>query len=118
MRNSNLAALLALVITAGVAIHAATGTARADTLPAGAGTTLFVSWLDHASPGFTSVAVHIVDPGPQPATGTISIPGGWSGSFSVGPAAATYVSVPQGVIGGPAVINSSVSVQASVRVRY
>ncbi len=90
----------------------------ADTLPAAAGTTLYLAWADNASPGFIATAVHIVNPGGSPASGTVALPGLWSAGFSVEPGTATYVAVPRGVIGGPVVVQSTAPVMATARVRY
>lgn len=98
-------------------------TARADilgTASTAAATTSYFNWVDDTSPGMGGDAIHILDPGTQPASGTVGIPGGWSASFSVAAGANTYVSVPQGVIGGPAVVrvSSGPGVIASQRVTY
>src|SRR5256885_4367235 len=100
-RVGRMAALLLVAATVLVGASLRSRPVQADTLPSQAGTTLYATWLDAASPSFSSVAVHLVNPGPGPATGTVSLAGGWSASFSLAPAAATYVGVPRGVIGGP-----------------
>lgn len=97
--------------------------AHADTLGGGAsaaGPTWWFNWVDHASPGMTNDNIHIVNPNGSTASGTITVPGVWSARFSVGPAAATYVAVPYGVIGGPAIVQvtSGPGVLASQRVQY
>jgi uncharacterized protein YvpB len=108
----------ALIVLGGLGVFAPWTPAHADTLPAAAGTSLYVAWVDSASPGFTSTAIHVVNPGATRASGSVTLPGLWSAGFSADPGAATYVFVPQGVIGGPLLIQSTVPVIASVRVRY
>src|SRR5437588_1281 len=110
MRNSNLAALLALVITAGVAIHAATGTAQATT-------DAWFNWYDEASPGFTADNIHVVNPGPTAASGTLSLPGHPDVSFSLAPGSGSVYSF-NGTIGGPLRLHASAPVLASARTIY
>jgi uncharacterized protein YvpB len=97
--------------------------ARADTIGADGGSGAAISWfnwVDHASPGMNNDNIHILNPGSTPASGNIVVQGLWSAPFSVPPYGETYLGVPYGVIGGPAVVSvaSGPGVIASQRVQY
>jgi chitodextrinase len=83
-----------------------------------AATTSYFNWFDKASPGMFNDNIHLVNPGTNLATGSVSIPGGPSINFSVVGGAETYVSFPAGTIGGPVIVSSSQPVLASQRVQY
>jgi uncharacterized protein YvpB len=98
-------------------------TAHADTIgddPAAVAATSWFNWIDHASPGMSNDNIHLVNPGNADASGTITVPGLWSGTFRVPAGGTTYVPVPYGIIGGPAVVQvaSGPGVLASQRVQY
>ncbi len=122
-RSIGIPGALCLVLAAWLAGATPALKVHADTLggdPSTASTTWWFNWVDHASPGFNSDNVHIVNPGGGQAAGTVTVPGVWSATFSVGAGAATYVPVPYGVIGGPAIVQvtSGPAVLATQRVQY
>jgi hypothetical protein len=84
---------------------------------ADAATQLWLPWYDDASPGMVADNVHLVNPGSQPASGTIAL-GGSSLAFDLQPRAEGHFSFPAGTIGGPVRISSSAPVLASQRVQY
>ncbi len=119
--------LLACGLLAVLALQLAPVPARpsvhADTLggdPGAASLTWWFNWVDHASPGMSNDNLHLVNPNGATASGTITVPGLWSAGFTVGAGAATYVQVPYGIIGGPAIVQvtSGPGVLASQRVQY
>ena len=125
MRNSlrALAAVLGLLLAVCLSVPLAARPARADTLgtsPGAASSVAWFNWVDHASPGMVNDNIHVVNPGATTAQGVVTVPGLWSATFSVPAAGTTYVSVPSGIIGGPAVVQvtSGPAVIASQRVQY
>ena len=87
--------------------------------PAGkASTSLFFNWYDSASAGMSVDNVHLVNPGPGTATGTVSLPGASPLRFSIGPGQETYLSFPAGTIGGPVAVTTGSPVIASQRVSF
>ena len=83
-----------------------------------AATTSYLNWYDKASAGMLNDNIHILNPGATSATVTVSLPGAPPQMASVGAGAETYVSFPQGTIGGPLTVSSSQPVLASQRVQY
>ncbi len=83
-----------------------------------AATTSYFNWFDKASAGMVGDNIHIVNPGTAVATGSVSLSGAASLSFSVAGGAETYVTFPAGTIGGPVMVTSSLPVLASQRVQY
>jgi hypothetical protein len=82
------------------------------------GTTLYLPWYDHASPGMWNDNIHVINPDPsQAADVTISGPGP-DIVLHVPAAAGSYASWPAGTIGGPVVIRSNIGVLASQRVQF
>jgi hypothetical protein len=82
-----------------------------------AATTSFLNWYDKASAGMLNDNVHLLNPGTASASVTVSLPGATQ-TVSVAAGAETYVMFPQGTIGGPVKVTSSVPVLASQRVQY
>ncbi len=120
-RASRAAAGLASAVAAWASLPALG--AHADTLassPARAATTSWFNWVDHASPGMWNDNIHLLNPGGAAAGGTITVPGVWSAPFTVPAGGQSYVSVPPGVIGGPAIVQvtSGPGVIASQRVQF
>ena len=87
---------------------------------AAAASTAYFNWYDHASPGMMQDNIHLVNPGGTAAAGSISLSGGASVPFNVGPGAEQYYNFPQGTIGGPVTVSvtSGPAVIASQRVSY
>src|SRR5207253_1119518 len=83
-----------------------------------AATTSYFNWYDKASPGMLNDNVHLLNPGTTSADVTVSLAGAAPRSVSVGPGAETYVSFPQGTIGGPVTVTATQPVLASQRVQY
>lgn len=80
---------------------------------------LYLSWYDLASPGMGSDKIHLVNPGSAVAHVRVSGPG--AAQLSDVPAGGeTYVSWPQGTIGGPVHVQTdpATPVLASQRVQY
>jgi hypothetical protein len=88
--------------------------------PAQAATTSYFNWFDKASGGMLNDNIHIVNPGTTTATGMVSLSGASPLSFSLAAGMETFVSFPQGTIGGPVVVTvtSGPAVLASQRVQY
>jgi chitodextrinase len=88
--------------------------------PAQAATTSYFNWFDKASTGMLNDNIHIVNPGTTTATGIVSLSGASPLSFSLAAGMETFVSFPQGTIGGPVVVTvtSGPAVLASQRVQY
>ena len=86
--------------------------------PAQASATGYFNWYDKASPGMLNDNVHLLNPGTTSADVTVSLAGAAPRSVSVGPGAETYVSFPQGTIGGPVTVTATQPVLASQRVQY
>lgn len=84
-----------------------------------ASTSLYLSWYDLHNPGFETDNVHVINPGPSPASVTVSIPGCAPQTDSTLAAGSeTYFNCP-GAIGGPvAVASNGNPVLASQRVLY
>ncbi len=82
----------------------------------------YFSWADHASPGMVNDNIHLVNPSGSAVSGTVTIgaPGAtiYTVGFSVPAGGQTYVTVPQGVIGGPVRVAASAPLLASQRVQY
>jgi len=83
-----------------------------------AATTSFIQWYDKASAGFLNDNIHLLNPGALSATVTVSVPGATNQVATVPAQSETYVTFPQGTIGGPITISSTQPVLASQRVQY
>lgn len=90
--------------------------------PSAAAAVSYFNWYDLASPGMSVDNVHILNPGADPASGTVTILStGQSLPFTVpGNAGESYLSFPAGTIGGPVKVqvNSGPPVLSSQRVVY
>jgi IPT/TIG domain len=83
-----------------------------------AATTMLINWYDKASTGFVQDNVHLLNPGLVAATVNVSMPNAATLSASVPAGGETYVHFPQGTIGGPITVSSSVAILSSQRVQY
>ena len=80
--------------------------------------TWYFDWYDFASPGVNADTIHITNPGSVTATGTISMPGAASISFSVTAGQNAYFTFPYGTIGGPVTISSNQTILSTLRAWY
>jgi hypothetical protein len=83
-----------------------------------AATTTLMNWYDKASTGFIQDNVHLLNPGATSATVSVSMPNAATLTATVASGAETYVKFPQGTIGGPVTVTSSVPILSSQRVQY
>jgi hypothetical protein len=83
-----------------------------------AATTTLMNWYDKASDGFIQDNVHLLNPGATSATVSVSMPNAATLTATVASGAETYVKFPQGTIGGPVTVTSSVPILTSQRVQY
>ena len=83
-----------------------------------AAVTTHIEWYDKASSGMLADNIHLLNPGATAASVTVSLPGATSQTVSVPAGAGTYVTFPQGTMGGPVTITSAQPVLASQRVQY
>ena len=83
-----------------------------------AATSSYINWYDKASAGMYNDNIHLLNPGNASATVTVSLPGASPLTATVAAGAETYVSFPQGTIGGPVTISATQPVLASQRVQY
>lgn len=77
----------------------------------------YFTWFDKQSPGVYQDNVHVLNPGSQAASVTVSIPGCAAQTGSVAAGAEQFFSC-NGGIGGPVAVTSSSGVVASQRVTY
>ncbi|MEP7105456.1 MAG: hypothetical protein ABI838_06395, partial [Chloroflexota bacterium] len=85
--------------------------------PAPTGWTGYFSWFDNASTGVSNDNIHIVNPLATATTGYVTL-GSTSVPFSVAAGDQTYVSLPQGMSGGPLRVSAGSRVIATQRVQY
>lgn len=81
----------------------------------------YFNWYDSSSPGMSVDNIHLLNPGSGVATGSVSIQGGPSITFSlVGDGGETYLAFPTGTLGGPVTVSVATGppVIASQRVVY
>src|SRR5207245_699682 len=83
-----------------------------------AATKSYFNWFDKASPGMSTANIHLLNPGTPSTDVAVRLAGAAPRSVSVGPGAETYVSFPQGTIGGPVTVTATQPVLASQRVQY
>jgi hypothetical protein len=83
-----------------------------------ASTASYVNWYDKASPGMFNDNIHLLNPGTNATTVTVTVPGAPTQTAMVAPGAETYVTFPVGTIGGPVKVSSTQPVLASQRVGY
>src|SRR2546423_5181299 len=83
-----------------------------------AATKSYFNWFDKASPGMLNDNIHVLNPGGTAADVTIQLSGSVSQLLSVAPGAEAYATFPQGTIGGPVTVSSTLPVLASQRVQY
>ncbi len=81
-------------------------------------TTGHLMWFDRATPGMLADNIHLLNTSASTATGTITLPGATSVSFSLAPGQEEHFSFPAGHIGGPLIITTSVPVLGAQRVQY
>jgi len=83
-----------------------------------AATTSYINWYDKASGGMYNDNIHVLNPSTTSASVTVSLPGATSQTATIAPGGETYVTFPQGTIGGPLKVTANVPVLASQRVQY
>ncbi len=83
-----------------------------------AATTDFINWYDRASTGFVQDNVHLLNPGVTAASVSVAVPNAATLLATVPAGGETYVHFPQGTIGGPVMVTSSVAILSSQRVQY
>jgi hypothetical protein len=81
-------------------------------------TVSFFNWFDKASPGMLNDNIHVLNPGTSSANVIVSLPGTTQQSVTVAAGAEAFVTFPQGTIGGPVMVSSTLPVLASQRVQY
>jgi len=87
--------------------------------PSQAAMTSYINWFDKATAGMVGDNIHIINPGATVANVTVSLPGAPTiGPFPLQTGQETYVTFPNGTIGGPLKITSDQPVLASQRVQY
>ncbi len=88
--------------------------------PASASLVSYFSWYDKANPGMLVDNIHLVNPGSDTSTGTLTLPSQPAITFSIPAGGERYYSWPQGVIGGPVTVTVTTGppVIASQRVAY
>jgi hypothetical protein len=75
-------------------------------------------WYDKASTGFVQDNIHVINTSSSQANVFVSLPGAATVSATLAAGATTYLTFPQGTIGGPVVVNSDQTVISSQRVQY
>ena len=65
---------------------------------------LWFNWYDRADPAVKVDDIHVLNPGPGPAAGSVSAPGLQPMPFNVPPGAAAHLSWPAGAIAGPVTV--------------
>jgi len=75
-------------------------------------------WYDKASTGFVQDNIHVINTSSVSANVFVSVPGAATVSATLAAGATTYLTFPQGTIGGPVVVNSDQTVISSQRVQY
>jgi hypothetical protein len=83
-----------------------------------AATSNFINWYDKASTGFVQDNVHLLNPGTTAASVSVAVPNAATLLATVPAGGETYVHFPQGTIGGPVMVTSSVPILSSQRVQY
>lgn len=68
---------------------------------------VWFSWYDDASPCFLADNVHLLNAGPAPVAGSMSMPGQTAVPFSIDPGKEAILNWPRGTIGGPVHVSVS-----------
>jgi len=87
---------------------------------ADAAMTSYFNWYDHASPGMFQDNIHLLNPGSTTSSGTVTVAGAGSKPFAISAGGETYITFPEGTIGGPVTVavTAGPAVIASQRVTY
>jgi hypothetical protein len=80
--------------------------------------TAYFQWYDKASPGMLNDNIHLINTSGSTAHATVTIGGTSVSAAAMAPGASTYVTFPQGTIGGPVMVNADQTIEASQRVQY
>jgi hypothetical protein len=80
--------------------------------------TRYFQWYDKASTGFVNDNIHVINTSLSTANVFVSVPGATTATVSIAAGGTTYLTFPQGTIGGPVTVNSDQLVLASQRVEY
>ncbi|TMC54751.1 MAG: hypothetical protein E6J20_02110 [Chloroflexi bacterium] len=86
--------------------------------PAQAAATSYFNWYDKASPGMFNDNIHLLNPGTSSASVTVTVSGVGPRTVTIAGGAETYVTFPQGTIGGPVKVTSTQPLLATQRVQY
>jgi spore germination protein YaaH len=102
--------------SSGAGVGATTGSVT----PGSALFTSYLNWYDKASPGVLGDNIHLVNPGASASSGCVIVTGKAVAAWTANARQETYVTMPQGTIGGPVVVtvNSGPAVLASQRVQF
>jgi hypothetical protein len=88
---------------------------------AGAGqavTTGYFNWYDKAGPGMLNDNIHLLNTGTTSTSVAVTVPGAPVQTATVPAGGETYVTFPQGTVGGPVTVSSAQPVLASQRVQF
>src|SRR5207302_1804013 len=82
--------------------------------------TSYLNWYDKASPGMVGDNIHILNTGASASSGCVTVAGYPGAAWSAAAGQETYVTLPQGTIGGPVLVSvtSGPPVLASQRVQF
>lgn len=80
--------------------------------------TNYFQWYDKASAGFINDNIHLINTSGAIANVFVSVPGATTDSVQLAIGATTYVTFPNGTIGGPVTVNSDQAILSSQRVEY
>jgi spore germination protein YaaH len=105
------------VNSAGTGVAATT---TSVTPPATLPYTGYFSWFDRATAGMVGDNIHLLNPGTTASTGCLTFAGRLIVPFTLAAGQETYLTLPQGTIGGPLVVtvSSGPAILASQRVQY
>jgi spore germination protein YaaH len=95
-------------------------TTNAVTPPATLPYTGYFSWFDKATAGMVADNIHLLNPGTSASTGCLTFSGRLIVPFTLAAGQETYMTLPNGTIGGPMVVtvSSGPAILASQRVQY
>ena len=82
--------------------------------------TSYLNWYDKASPGMVGDNIHILNTGASASSGCVTVAGYPGAAWTAAAGQETYVTLPQGTIGGPVLVTvtSGPPVLASQRVQF
>src|SRR5207245_1662674 len=67
--------------------------------------TSYLNWYDKASPGMVGDNIHILNTGASASSGCVTVAGYPGAAWSAAAGQETYVTLPQGTIGGPVLVS-------------